>query len=74
MIAKFSISAGNLSPHIDCHLYHVFHQVKVSQELQEEEEPSQGQVDKGVPQKQRQGARRRPRLRVREEEECSRQV
>ena len=44
------------------------------QKLQEEEEPSQGKVDQGVPQEQRQGARRRPCLRVREEEECSRQV
>ena len=48
--------------------------IEVPQELQEEEEPSQSQVDQGIPQEQRQGARRRPCLRVREEEECSRQV
>lgn len=48
--------------------------IEVPQEFQEEEEPSQGKVDQGFPQEQRQGARRRPCLRVREEEECSRQV
>ncbi len=47
---------------------------EVPQELQEEEEPSQGQVDQGVPQERRQGAGRRPRVRVREEEERASQV
>ena len=44
------------------------------QELQEEEEPSQGEVDQGVPQEQRQGARRRPVLRVRKAKEHSRKI
>lgn len=44
------------------------------QELQEEEEPPQGQVDQGLQEDGREGVGRGPRLRVREEEERPRQV
>ena len=46
----------------------------MSQELQEEEESSQGQVDQGLPQDGRQGALRRSSLRVREETERPGQI
>ena len=44
------------------------------QELQKEEEPSQGQVDQGLQEERRQGTGRRPVVRVREEEERAGQV
>ena len=48
--------------------------VKMHQELQEEEEPAQGQVDQGLPEERRQGVGRRPLVRVREEEERTCQI
>ena len=48
--------------------------IEMHEELQEEEEPSQGQVDQGVQEERGQGVVRRPVLRVREEEERTSQV
>jgi hypothetical protein len=48
--------------------------IKMHEELQEEEEPAQGQVDQGVQEERGQGVVRRPVLRVREEEKRTSQV
>ncbi len=48
--------------------------IEMHEELQEEEEPAQGQVDQGVQEERGQGVVRRPVLRVREEEERTSQV